>query len=149
MVKKLLFCVGLLLYLNSYPQDLTFTYDAAGNQTFRGPGQTNTSLQNFATTSNDTIQNLENTSIKNELIVINAAPNPTSGHIRVEWQNTSQVYFKEMTLLTYTNQALSRYQFNKDTNSYAIDLSRYPQGVYIAIFTTNRGTTQPYRIIKK
>ncbi len=152
-MKKFLLISVLFLGLGiipTYGQDLTFDYDASGNQVYRGPDdQTSTSAKIF---TEDTLVELEKKQVleeKNELIKIAAAPNPTSGVIVINWKNTKNQYFVDMSLHTYSNTLLLNAQLDNSMSTFQIDLSTRPPGIYIAVFTTNKGNKQPYRIIKK
>lgn len=150
-MKKLLLFSLLLLGVNfAGAQDLTFDYDPAGNQIYRGPDTQSSSSARLA--SEDTlIKTTETPPIEEqeELIEIAAAPNPTSGVIAIHWKNTKEHFFVAMSLHTYSNSVLANKELGQGTSNFRIDLSSYPPGVYIAVFTTNLGAKQPYRIIKK
>ncbi len=144
-----LFLLGSLCFGTIYGQDLVFSYDAAGNQIYRGPNTQSSSTTQKILTTKTSEEIEEQTLAQEELIAISAAPNPTASIINLYWKNLADQFFTDMTLHTYSNQALLSTSLRRSTSQFQIDLSRYPQGIYIAVFTTNTGFKQSYKIIKK
>jgi hypothetical protein len=136
--------------------DLNFSYDASGNQIFRGPSTNKISskLADSTIVSTDLKEEKEPTSIElaeseENIIEISASPNPVRDVLFVKWENNEEQYFQRMDLFNYQYQLLKQVELTANQQNQNVSLGRFPQGIYILVFTTNLNKTQSYKIIKK
>lgn len=153
-MKKFLL-LALFSFNNLYSQgELRFDYDTAGNQVYRGVLTTNQSeeIAEVMEPLNGIVEEkvAEPDRLEEEgKIHITASPNPVTHQLQIIWENMKNQRFVKLALFSYHNQHLMEMNLTRSRESLELDFSRYPQGVYFLIFTTDKFRTQTYKIIKR
>ena len=90
---------------------------------------------------------LPNAIPKNETYTINIFPNPTTGITNLTFQDSKTI--KQISLLNTIGKIITIKSFNGNTNSFTLDITNKPQGVYFIQIEDNSGNKRVEKLIKK
>ena len=144
----------LCLASNAWCQQAEYKYDAAGNRsqrkviTLKGntPGKGGTTKSTVSVSDEQTgisDASYEDLPGERKLMIY---PNPTQGLIRIGFQGTGDL--KEARLLLFDVHGKLLRQVNRVGPSNILDLSQYPQGMYILQIIEDR-TKSEWKIVKE
>lgn len=139
MKKTLIILLLVIVYQKSYSQSaqLTFLYDAAGNQISRI----------FIDSSNPQAKGGK-TKTTQEEDFIKIFPNPTHGELKIEWSNNHLFSIEKITISDTQGNSWQQPFNNNNANSVIIDLINKEAGVYIISFQLSNNETIIRKIIK-
>ncbi len=139
-------CVTLLVASTSYSQDLVFTYDAAGNQTFKGIVLSSRPASQTA---------IEEDEIPNEFTALDGVPeisyypNPVQEQLHIKWLNKPTHQAQTITVYNNVGQQIFTTDPKEDQVETTIDFSTQPKGMYILIIGYTDGSTKDIKILKQ
>jgi len=161
-MKRLILTAFLLsfFYLQSFSQsNLVFCYDTAGNQSARGydngqlasnfcaahriPQNNNEITKN---SSEEKIDIIEESSLE-ELFTL--FPNPTSGNVKLSWQEEVQDKIFSIELVGMSNPYYRDMKFYKETVWIETDITKEYTGMYIFKITLNDGNIVYKKLVKQ
>ncbi len=143
-MRKLITGVLLLVSFFASSQKLVFNYDESGNQIQRKKTAVSSRIvSNELTASTKAIK--EDDATSNDFIIY---PNPTQGPITLRW---TEEYKGKIAYITLSDMAghKEEIEFKPNTIQVEIDLTTYPQGVYIINFHLKKGKRIDKKIIKQ
>ncbi len=129
-------------------QELSFTYDNAGNQTKRELiclGCRRASEQNNSkntVTDSDFIQSAEYPQIQ-------YFPNPVSYELQVKWTTDKTYPLSTIKIYSISGQHVKTYPNLEKTNDIKIPFYNYPEGMYNMILHYSNGEQKNFKILKK
>jgi hypothetical protein len=130
----LLTCVFTLINMHSLLAQVPvyYSYDQAGNRTYRGLIKLASFKSTAALDSNNIQKNRDDQQIFQDKLgdkVITIYPNPTQGELQIEMSGYEDVTVSGLYLYTLSGTLLKK--LNQITNSLILDLSNYPPGTYL------------------
>lgn len=154
MNKRLLILFTLFLSVIASPifaQKLTFSYDAAGNQTER-----RWVCVNCLTSKDQTLAQKKNTENKDEIKKeefnigrnIKVHPNPVSEILNVNWQTPEKIFLKSIEVFGMEGNRVFRASYSPGQDQTEITFHRLPPGTYILVGYYSDSKTQSIKIIK-
>ena len=135
-MRTLLFLMAMLCscYYGYSQTKLTFSYDAAGNQTQRCYG---CSAKKAGEKSLETLENL-----------ISLVPNPTNGKLTLFLEGEAQEQAKNVTIYSVLGRKLKSVSLDEFSAETPLDLSGEPTGFYLFQIGLQDGNSITKRIIK-
>lgn len=146
----LLLLVTCSLVIHAQQKKITFTYDAAGNQTIRELCLTCTAKKSNVTPPKETAAITEDDLEKfapND--VISYYPNPVREELYLKWELTDENYVKALQVYSFNGQVLKSYSQSNSDNSQTIPFQFYPAGIYLVVLEYSSGDQKTIKIIKK
>lgn len=147
---KIPLLLALLLFcsVSKAQTTLTFSYDAAGNQTNR------TLCINCLSKTVKDVKEIEALTVDDldqffEKDVISYYPNPVKEELYLQWQLISNNYVTAVHVYSVTSQVLRSYSGNENLNNLTIPFQSYPAGVYIVLLSYKDGGDKSIKIIKQ
>lgn len=128
--------------LFSSAQDkILFSYDKAGNQTFR-----EIYINGLATSTSKSIKELKKEDLL-EIDQISYYPNPVIEELFLSWKLTPEKTVQKIEVFEISGKSLQTY-FPK-SKQISIGFSSYPSGIYFVILNYNNGEAKTIKIVKK
>lgn len=154
-MKKIYFiilCTCCFMFKLQAQERLTFTYDAAGNQTQRKWICANCSSSAYRPTEeqvkllNDSKFTDEDKEPKRSL---EGFPNPVTEQMQVKWSSNEQIYVKQLMLFSVLGVKVLEKTFQSHEQSTTLDFTSLAPGIYVlqAIYSDNLKET--LKIFKK
>jgi len=148
-MKKYLLLLSVLLsnyLLNA--QNITFSYDLAGNQITR------TLCVNCNSKPAKEIKEIS--ALQEEDLLqfspedqVSYYPNPVREELYLSWQTSSDRYVSAIEVFTVTGQVMLNYQGSSRSNNYKLAFQNYPSGIYLILLSYNNGEEKTIKIIKQ
>ena len=134
-MRKSLFLMAMLCscYYGYSQTKLTFSYDAAGNQTQRCYGCSGAK-------SDSDLENLENN--------ISLVPNPTSGRLTLLLKGEAAQQVKNVTVYSTLGREVQKLTLDEFSAETQLNVSKQPTGMYLVQIGLNDGSLITKRIIK-
>jgi len=135
--------------ISSAQTKLTFSYDAAGNQTNRVLciNCTSKSVKEEIKEIEAVVdEDLEKFS---EEDVISYYPNPVKEELYLQWQLTDDNYVTSIQVISISGQILRTYQSSNNDNTINILFQPYPSGIYLVSLNYKSGEEKTIKIIKQ
>lgn len=135
--------------LLSAQQKITFSYDAAGNQTNREL------CLNCASKKVEQCPKEIEALVEDDLLkfspqdVVSYYPNPVKEELYLQWQLTPDNYVSSIHVYNVTGQVLRTYQGNESINRLNIPFQSYPSGIYLVLLSYKDGGEKTIKIIKQ
>ncbi len=140
MKKTFLYVLMLFIGFKMYSQTvLEYTYDEAGNQTFRKEKTSSSgdhSIIRPIDTDDKKPDKITPQEINNKFII---SPNPTSGLVELKWNSNLSESITKIELISIQSSERIDIPLTKN-NLIGIDLSNKPAGLYIIFFHLNNET---------
>lgn len=133
----------------SVAQDIEFTYDAAGNQTFKGVIVMSRPAQQ------EEIDEIKEEPEPSDFLTSSVAPeiqyypNPLKDRLYLQWQNTELKTVQKLELYSLTGKLISEQDLTADTEQTVIDFGFQPIGMYLIMVYYSDSTTKELKVIKK
>lgn len=134
-----------------FAQQLSFTYDAAGNQTQRQwicincrPGTSQSSTQPLVME----IKSQESDKQQLKMTKIIASPNPFKEILNLSWQSNEQVYVKEIGIYTITGIKTHDLKPGPSQQELSVPFSHMPVGTYIVSVILSNQKRETFKVIK-
>lgn len=127
---------------------LTFSYDAAGNQTTR------ILCINCVSKSVQKVKEIEAVA-QNDLEkffpedVISYYPNPVREELYLQWQLANENYVSSVHVYNITGQVLRTFEINSNVSNLNIPFQQYPTGIYLVLLSYKDGGDKSIKIIKQ
>lgn len=141
------------LFLSSttilFSQNITFQYDAAGNQTFKGViVLARPANQEAAAEIKDEPESSDflTSSMVPE---IQYYPNPLKDQLYLQWQNTTLKSVQKLEVYSLTGSFVSKQSLTIDTKQTEIDFGNQPIGMYLIMVFYSDNTHKELKVIKK
>ncbi|WP_410221844.1 T9SS type A sorting domain-containing protein [Pedobacter sp.] len=134
-----------------FAQQLSFTYDAAGNQTQRqwicincrpGTSQSNTEPLVME------IKNHDSDKQQLKMTKIIASPNPFKEVLNLSWQSNEKIYVKEISIYTVTGVKTHDLKPTPAQQELAVPFSHMPVGTYIVYIVLSNQKRETFKVIK-
>lgn len=148
MKKELLILISLFYFSTNAQNKITFSYDAAGNQTNR------TYCFGCASKNSKEIKEIE-ALVEDDFEkfypddVISYYPNPVKEELFLSWQITDNNFVDQINVFSLTGQLLKQYIYTSSLNTQNIPFQDYPAGLYVVLLNYNTGEQKSIKIIKK
>ena len=128
---------------------LTFSYDAAGNQTNRVLciNCTSKSVKEEIKEIEAVVE--EDLEKFSEEDVISYYPNPVKEELYLQWQLTDANYVTSIKVISISGQILRTYQSSNSNNTINILFQPYPSGIYLVSLNYKSGEEKTIKIIKQ
>ena len=147
--KSLFLFLLLLIAVPAISQDTVyFEYDNAGNQIERS-----LSIRVSTTNEADEIVELieEKLDTEDQLTegYVKYYPNPVKDYLYLHWENANNHSLKSITLFNSIGQQVGLYTVQPSDITETLNLSSFPQGVYMLILNYTNGEIKSIKIIKE
>ena len=148
MKKELLILISLFYFSTNAQNKITFSYDAAGNQTNR------TYCFGCASKNSKEIKEIE-ALVEDDFEkfypddVISYYPNPVREELYLTWKITDDNYLTSIKVISITGQVLRTYQSSDKDNTLNIQFQSYPTGIYFVSLNYKSGEQKTIKIIKQ
>ncbi len=155
-MKILIVLMGLLFSgLSSFCQELTFEYDAAGNQTKRQWICINCTSAKAAVLATTKAEQLKQSAFEKDSLVnlisrkLIAYPNPLVETLYLKWEATDQSFLKAIQVFTMNGIKVHAQNLAVQERETAINFSNYVPGIYLvrALYSDNR--QEVIKVIKR
>ncbi|OMQ12515.1 T9SS type A sorting domain-containing protein [[Flexibacter] sp. ATCC 35103] len=148
MIKFLLIISFLFSFTARAQTKITFSYDAAGNQTSRilcinCLSKTAKEVKEIEVITNDDLDQFF------EKDVISYYPNPVKEELYLQWQLTKENYVTSINVYSVTGQLLRSYSGNERLNNLNIPFQTYSAGFYLVLLSYKDGGEKSIKIIKQ
>ncbi|HEY0055204.1 MAG TPA: T9SS type A sorting domain-containing protein [Pedobacter sp.] len=155
---KYLACLGILLTFfisqSKAQAQLSFSYDAAGNQITRQWICVNCPTGQATAAPSDQLIALDKALLGPEADVagtrsLKAYPNPVTENLQVEWSASEGIFIKSLEVFSITGTRLFDETYRKGHSDASISFLRMTPGVYVLRATYSDGKKENVKIIKQ
>ncbi|TAF45034.1 MAG: T9SS C-terminal target domain-containing protein [Sphingobacteriales bacterium] len=139
----------LLATKNYAQQQLTFTYDAAGNQTERNLVCINCTPPAVASLAEDKLADLKPDSLGNTGRKFSAYPNPVTETLNIQWSSTDLYYIRLIEVFTLNGTRIYHKTYKSNQDQATISFLNLSSGIYLLRGIYNDDKHETVKVMKQ